>query len=508
MAAASSKPTAVHYTLVAFLLIMIILGVLLYMQARDAGTLRQQLTAKDAELQQVNTALRKGDADMEELKKVLGKSQLQQVTNSANPRDPLSVVGSLMNDMDTFGKSLAETTVAGTLAKLRQALDTANTELASKTDGLKSSEDTVLALQGRYQNTVDEHQKARSDSEGLTRTTINERDEQLQAKDLQISELQQLFNTTQVELEQEKEAREKDRVQAENETNKLVLINDKLREELDEIKQESFEVADGRIRRVDNVSRIVWVDLGDADFLKPRQTFSIYGKDTPGVARTPADIKGKIEITRIIDAHLAEAKIIEEDIFRPMSPGDFIYTPLWSPGRSEKFAVVGQLDLDGDGKSDRELFHQELAVRGAEIADEVDDDGNRTGSGINEGIKYLIMGHVPDLGDVARPEEQQKVKEIAQLQGDMRKEARLYGVRIIPLNSFLDYIGYKPKRRLFRPGDNRPYNLKAGASSAAVDQPLGDISSSGQVSGSFGGSKTLPPNTSSGQTSKLFGGKP
>lgn len=508
MAAASSKPTAVHYTLVAFLLIMIILGVLLYMQIRDGGTLRQQLTAKDAELQQVNSALRKSDADTEELKKLLGKSQLQQVTNSANPRDPLSVIGSLQNDLDTFGKSLAETTVAGTLAKLRQALDTANADLASKTDSLKSSEDTVLALQGRYQTTVDDHQKARSDSEALTRTTINERDEQLQSKDLKISELQQLYNTTQVSLEQEKEAREKDRVQADNEINKLVLINDKLREELDEIKQESFEVADGRIRRVDNVSRIVWIDLGDADFLKPRQTFSVYSKDTPGVARTPADIKGKIEITRIIDAHLAEGKMIEEDIYRPMAPGDFIYTPLWSPGRSEKFAIVGLLDLDGDGKSDRELFHQELAVRGAEIADEVDDDGNRTGSGINESIKYLIMGHVPDLGDIARPEDQQKVKEMTDRQAEMRKEARLYGVRIIPLNSFLDYIGYKPKRRLFRPGDNRPYNLKAGAASASVDQPLGDFSSSGQVSGRFGQSQTLPPNTSSGQTSKLFGGKP
>ncbi|MBI1346612.1 hypothetical protein GC163_10020 [bacterium] len=507
MAAASSKPTAVHYTLVAFLLIMIILGVMLYLTSQDAGKAKAALAAKEGELNQVNTALRKSDTDLEELKKILGKSQLQQVTNPANPRDPLSVVGSLMNDLDTYGKALAETTVAGTIAKLRQALDTANAELASKTDSLTSSENTVLALQGRYQTTVDEHQKARSDSESLTRTTINERDEQLQAKDLQISELTQVKNTVELELQQEKDAREADRVQSDNEINKLVLINDKLREELDEIKQESFEIADGRIRRVDNVSRIVWIDIGDADFLKPRQTFSIYGKDTPGVARTPADIKGKIEVTRIIDAHLAEAKMIEEDIYRPMSPGDFIYTPLWSPGRSEKFAVVGLLDLDGDGKSDRELFHQELAVRGAEIADEVDDDGVRTGSGIDEGIKYLVMGRVPDPGDLANLEDQQKAKEMSQVQAEMRKEARLYGVRIIPLNSFLDYIGYKPKRRLFRPGENRPYNLKAGAASASVNQPLGDITSSGQVSGSYGGSK-LPPITSSGQTSKLFGGKP
>jgi hypothetical protein len=505
-AASSSKPTAVHYSLIFFVLLSIILGVLCYTTASHAGKVQISLTAKEGELNQTQSALRKLESETQELKKTIGKP-LEALYNSGNPADPLTVNGAMTQDIRDFGQTVAESTVTGTMAKMRQLIDTLTAERDSKTQNLTETETNLLALQTRYQTTADDHGNARKAAEGQLRTTVNERDQQIQAKDQQINELRGLYNESQVLLEQEKEAREKDRVRSEGEIAKLILINDKLRTELDDIKQESFEVPDGKIQRVDNVARMVWIDLGEIDFLKPRMTFSVYGKDTPGVARTTADIKGKIEVTRVIGPHLAEAKIIEEDIYRPMSPNDFVYTPLWSPGRPEKFAIVGMIDLDDDGVSDRALFHQEMAVRGADIADEVDDDGNRSGTGINESIKYLIMGSVGDPADVALDEDRNKLKQITDHQSAMRNEARLYGVRIIPLNAFLDYIGYKSKRRLFKPGDGRGYTLKAGAASTATDDTFGDRSSTGNVSGAYGTSRTLPPATSSGVTSKLFGGK-
>lgn len=507
MAASSSKPTAVHYTMIFFVMTTIIAGVLAYMSNRHAGTIQATLTTREGELQNANTALRRSDADVEELKRILGKTQFAQVTDPQNAQNPATVGGSLQQDIRDYGKELAETTYAGTLAKLREALDTSLSERDSRAATLAQSEQTVLGLRRQYQDTVDTHQTAKNNAEGTLRTTINERDEQIQAKDQRIAELSNLYNQTQVELEQEKEAREKDRGKMQGEIDKLVLINEKIRAELDELKQESFEIPDGKIRRVDNVARMVWIDLGDADFLKPRMSFSIYDKETPGVARTTADVKGKIEVTRVIDAHLAEAKIIEEDIFRPLAPGDFIYTPLWSPGRPEKFAVVGIVDLDGDGKSDRELFRREMAVRGAELAVEVDDDGVLNGTTIDESIKFLIMGRIPDVGDAVLDEDRAKYEKISEMQADLRKQARQFGVRIIPINAFLDYIGYKPKRRVFRPGETDGYNLKAGAASASIQEPQRDRTSSGQVSGLYGTSpRSLPPASSSGATSKIFGG--
>jgi hypothetical protein len=89
----------------------------------------------------------------------------------------------------------------------------------------------------------------------------------------------------------------------------------------------------------------------------------------------------------------------------------------------------------------------------------------------------------------------------------MKKEARANGVRVIKMNDFLAYIGFHNKRRTFLPGQDRPFTLKAGAASTAVNEPLGDRSSSGNVSGVNSKSKSSPQKASSGATSKVFGGK-
>lgn len=505
MAAASNKPTAVHYSLVVFVAFTIGLGVATYSFSRDAAKARKDAVDAQSKATKAETQWKALEDDLQAVKKVLGKPVDQVVVDHQNAANPNTTVSELNREMTDVGRDLKEATYSGTLAKLRQALDTATSEREKLSATLQTTQKELLALQTRYAGNTDEHQKARAQAEADKRKVIDEVNERIEAKDKEIAQLRTDYNETQVLLEQEKESRAKERKQLQDEIANLTKINERLREELDEIKRESFEVADGLIRRVDNTARMVWIDLGDADFLKPRMTFSVYAKDTPGVGRSTADIKGKIEVTRIIDPHLAEAKMIEEDIFRPMAPGDIIYTPLWSPGRPERFAVVGVVDLDGDGKSDRELFHQEMAVRGAEIADEVDDNGDRTGGGINESIKFLILGAIPDISNVTLDEERTKLQKVMDNLSEMRKEARMHGVRIIPLNDFLAYIGYKPKRRLFRPGQDRPYNLKAGAASTAVNEPLGERASSGQVSGSFSRSKTLPPQTSSGTTSKLFG---
>uniref|UniRef100_A0A7C2JZ46 Uncharacterized protein n=1 Tax=Schlesneria paludicola TaxID=360056 RepID=A0A7C2JZ46_9PLAN len=494
MASPSNKPGAVHYSLIFFVMTTIVLAVTTYMFHRDYSDATVATQKATSDLQAANTALAKSDSDMQELRKILGLTEQPQVFDSQNPDNPSTVVGATRLLMRDQGQ-LAESTFIGTLAKVGEAYKTAITDRDSKVAETNTRERELLAAQSRYQAQSDDHDKKYRDAEAEKRKVIAERDELLLAKDREIAELRSQYNQVQVELEQEKEARQQDREKAQGEIDKLVAINNKIRDELDEIKRESFEVADGTVRRVDNTSRMVWIDLGDADFLKPRMTFSVYDKSTPGVARTTADIKGKIEVTRIIDGHLSEAKIIEEDLYRPMAPGDFIYTPLWSPGRPEKFAIVGKIDLDGDGESDRPLFHQELAVRGAQVVDEVDDEGNRPSPGINETIKFVIMGALPDPTEAALDEEAKRMETVLQQAKDMRSEARLYGVRIIPLNAFLDYIGYKPKRRLFRPGEDKPYTLEGASSNIGVTPPTKPRSANytrtrpnpGNASGVFGG---------------------
>ena len=87
------------------------------------------------------------------------------------------------------------------------------------------------------------------------------------------------------------------------------------------------QIAEGRILHVDNRSKAVWINLGNADGLKPRVRFSVCANEVHGIVRRTEEIKGKIEVTRILDSHLAEARIVKEDQVYPIVANDVIFSP-------------------------------------------------------------------------------------------------------------------------------------------------------------------------------------
>jgi hypothetical protein len=299
---------------------------------------------------------------------------------------------------------------------------------------------------------------------------------------------------------------------------------DFLRDKLKNLTKVSFERPDGLVSWVDNSAGLVWVNIGAQDGLKIRTTFSVYKKSHHGVGHgaDAEDIKGQLEITRIIGANTAEARILGDDIYDPIAKGDPIYTPLWSPGRVEKFAIIGIIDLDQDGIEDREQFHELVQDVGAKINHEVLDDGSRIryprypgafelweegGPQLDSDTKYVIKANIPDVSLAALEEEKKKRLKISKQLKTMRDEARRLGIEEINLNDFLAYIGYRPQQRIYIPGVvDRPFNLRSGAHSVTTNETIGNRSSSGQVSKKFGTGRRLKPGPSSGQTSGKFGG--
>ena len=349
---------------------------------------------------------------------------------------------------------------------MRERLDAASADRDSKVVKIASLEKEVLALKNQYQVQVDNYSGQANGSERKARDVIGDRDEKINAKIQEISKLKSEINTTRDELAEEKESREKERKDLNSNISGLEIRIDVLKDKIDNLEKLSFEVADGVIRRVEHASHTVWINLGEKDFLKPRMTFSVYAKENQGVGRGAEDIKGKIEVTRILGDHMAEARVIDEDLYRPIVSADLIYTPLWSPGLVEKIAVVGTLDLDQDGRSDREQFHQMMAVAGCVIDNEVDDNGDRIPpeGKITVQTRFLVKGDIPDLADISAEDEKDKILKINAHLSDMQKEARSNGVRIIKLNDFLAYVGYHNKRRTFLPGQNRPFQIEIGHS--------------------------------------------
>jgi hypothetical protein len=279
--------------------------------------------------------------------------------------------------------------------------------------------------------------------------------------------------------------------------------------EVELVLRERFEQPDGEIVSVDNTSRTVWINIGSLDGLRPQVSFSVYTRDNRGLGRGDRDIKAKVEVTRIKEGHLAEARIIEEDLFRPIAAGDPIYSPLWSSGRIEYFAFVGRPDLDQDGNSDWDLVDEILRNAGARKELYVTDEGLREppNGKLTARTKFLVVGDIDDPVDFSGQGEKMDIaRKILDEQKALIDDAKVYGVQVVRLNDFLAYIGYKAQHRLWRPGEERPFTLKSGAHSASVDETAADRTSAGQVSELFRRNRAGRQQSSEGTTSGLYRG--
>jgi len=218
-----------------------------------------------------------------------------------------------------------------------------------------------------------------------------------------------------------------------------------------ELLDEPFETPDGRVAWVNQAAGTVWVNLGLADGLRRQVTFSVYDHEAlnvaPGAGRKDEseqedsgrkidERKGKIEITRVLDQHLAEARIVEDFADDPILPGDQIFSPAWKPGRKVRFALVGFMDIDGDRLSDRDLVRNVITMSGGRIDAEVHDNGDLEGT-LDVNTRYLVRGAQPDGGNAKLLQEYSKLVGTAQT----------LGIQEITLPMLLELMGYKPEVR-------------------------------------------------------------
>lgn len=238
------------------------------------------------------------------------------------------------------------------------------------------------------------------------------------------------------------------------------VVKDRLKEQRDQLLDPIFKVADGKIARINQHTGTVWLTIGRADLLKRQTTFSIYSADAADVADPPS--KGKIEVVGILGDHLAEARILEDDITDPILPGDLIYTPVWTPGRAERFALAGFMDLDEDTRDDRHIVRNLITRSGGIVDAELNEEGQIVGE-MTPDTRFLVMGSQPE-GDLAGF-------------SAIQKRAKELGIDELKLDVFLDHIGFTNPRRVFRfgetPGGQYPVDLPDGFPAVSRGRPSG-----------------------------------
>jgi hypothetical protein len=234
----------------------------------------------------------------------------------------------------------------------------------------------------------------------------------------------------------------------------------------------TLTVPDGEIIWVNQTARLVWVNLGQADKVRPQMTFDVFDADENNLARSEA--KGRIEIHRVVDDHSSEAVIREDLLANPIMAGDHIDSHVWERGQPLRFALTGVLDIDDDGRNDRELLARLIELNGGAIDAMVDDDGNMVNREGKPGkmtidTRYLVVGERPPTDDAAATLAFE----------DMWKAADTLGIERLSVSRILEFVGYDGKER----------SVALGRTARAADfkaKPLGVTRvSSGSVSGLY-----------------------
>lgn len=521
--AASNKSIGLQITLALFAMLAVIGWVAFYMQFRELGDNRAQFTKAQADLQQSESLVREKDDQVEYLKTQIGYTQPSVGNDTPDATNTVAFAIQQLKTRVAQEQSYTGPNLDAIVNHLMQQLTDRSAEVTTKDTQIAADKDQMTSMQSNHQTELQKHRDRVDAAERQRDDTQRASEEQRKALQAQIEELRGELNEVKTEYQDAQAAWTSERKKLTTEMAQWEEQVDFLRDKLKNLTKVSFERPDGLVRWVDNSAGLVWLNLGAQDGLRIRTTFSVYKKNHHGVGHgaDAEDIKGQLEVTRVIDANTSEARILEDDIYDPIAKGDPVYTPLWSPGRIEKFAIIGRIDLDQDGIDDRESFHELVQDAGGTINHEVLDDGERIryaaypdewlpwaegDAELDSDTKYLIKAEIPDVALAALPEEKEKRLAISQQLKTMREEARRLGIDEINLNDFLSYVGYKPQQRIYIPGVvDRPFNLKAGAASVTTNETIGNRDSSGTVSGKFGRSKRLKPQTSSGTTSSKFG---
>jgi hypothetical protein len=175
--------------------------------------------------------------------------------------------------------------------------------------------------------------------------------------------------------------------------------------------------------------------------------FTIFDRGSPGI---PTDRpKGTIELTMVTDQYSVGRIVKTFSTINPMFPGDIVYSPAWSPNEPMRFALIGKLDVNRDGRDDREDLKRMIAAAGGIVDFDLPppEAGKPSGELTGRCAWYVYddpKERPPFVVEFKTGKEgtTNEQMEFMKKQSDAIKEARLIGVRPMPIGRLLTYLGY------------------------------------------------------------------
>jgi len=489
--ASANNQTGFH---IAFIVTFVLMGLFItmwYISSDEAAELRAQVTTLKTENSNYDSVAKERADIIDQMKGVIGTKATE--AGDVTDPEPGTTFGDMNFAMSENGTDPPQQTMIETIVMVSQERDNVTQQLNSLQSDVVDYQQEIKSLKMESQVRIDAFENRAKKAEQDLNERITVTATIIKSGQDTIAQLRADKRGLQDDLNRTKGEFDEVQTELEGQVDVLTVRNIDLQNQIQEVRKVSFEIPDGKISRVDHARGLVWINRGSADKLRPRTTFSVYTKAHSGVARGGEDIKASIEVTQVLNSHLAEARILATDIRRPVSPDDPIYTPIWSPGRAQHIAMIGLVAFDGHKDDDRDRFHEILKTVNAVVDWEVGPDGLPTAefadlnmeAEIDINTRFLVVGQIPDQTDAATDEEVAYANAIQVELIKLERIARQQGVTIVSLPNFLNYIGFSSTHRTFVPGQERPYTLKNGSPASGVNAAGVGRYSSGTVSGLY-----------------------
>ncbi len=452
---AKRESQGLQIALIVFVMVTVLFMVTTVLFWKKADTANTNAADVERQLTTVRDDLRTAQDENENLKRILGYAPGQawsEIENEFN-QALLAYAQGLPEDQrnyralpDQFMKALAD--------KNDRLVKASNNELALK----KKMEEVRHLESGRTSQALMQKTAAEADLARDKSQFDRERERITQMRSNEQRQYRESLALGETNIKNKDEE-----VKTTTETNRrLTIKNEDLQQKLLAIETQSLDVADGEIIWVNQNARIVWINLGRSDAVREQMTFSVYDAGEQNLSHPK--VKGRIEVLRVVDDHQSEASMLSDQLSNPILHGDVIHSHIWQPGVRLRFALAGKIDVDEDGRSDRELLQELIEVNGGIVDAFVDEQGNRTGN-VTINTRYLILGDPPEEENALRG------------YSDIIKDADTQGVQKIPVSDILNYVGYDGTQGTIRLGTRaRAVDFKAKPEEGVIRTSRGKVS--------------------------------
>jgi hypothetical protein len=491
MAASSSESQGIKIALVAFVVLTVILGVTVYFTASGQSQATAKLEAANKE---------KSDSDS-----AAGYGQIEDndAAKAAQTKDKQRILGVIQAIGAETAKAVNEVKQAGQAnPKLDQILQASQTEIQSivsepldnqvylKTFDrlalvLKNQSDLMTQLALNYQGLRNTLEMANRVNQSEVNTVAGARDKANADKEAEIARNAQEIQDLRKKVDDYQTELAKRATDIQNLTNEsnakteqlnkvisdLRIVVRDLRDRVD-LKEEVLDKPAGRISYVNYNDNEVRVNVNRTQGAKPLMRLTVFDRNAAGVPNQKP--KGVVELFSVGDPAKGQfdsiGKIIKTtDPTAPIRENDLIYSPVWSPENPQRFALIGKLDMDRDGRDDRAEVIRMIEAAGGVVEFDLPPAnvsrepgraavarayahfgqpmppsvGREAGKITGLATAYITDNRKPLINATGRqPVETKEDQVFQQEQSKAMRDARDNGVRPMSLERMLTYLGY------------------------------------------------------------------